>query len=160
MMHDEFTPKAQDGITESSNQKSLSPDDIVSILNGPIDQLLEYLGVDDCDDLDQADSKTPDRPYIENEDGFSTLEAMDRFLQTTKSIPDDLWRAFDEAIGYDSATPVSWAVGRLKILYLRTERGETISVPAANAELSKDTFEQVITEYFSSFIYKCILKPY
>ena len=96
----------------------------------------------------------------ELEEGRARNAELDCFLQTAESIPDDLWRAFDDAIGYDSATPVSWAVGRLKILYLRTERGETISVPAANAVLSKDTFKQVITEYFSSFIYKCILKPY
>jgi len=97
--------------------------------------------------------------YKKLEEGKARNAALDRFLQTTESIPDDLWRAFDAAIGYDSATPVTWALKRLKILCLRTENGETISVPAANAVLSKDTFEQVISEWFSPFIYACILKP-
>ena len=93
------------------------------------------------------------------EEGKARNAALDRFLQTTESIPDDLWEAIDQAIGYDSATPVKWAVKRLKILYLRTENGEKIAVPAANAVLSKDTFEQVISEWFSPFIYECILEP-
>jgi len=94
----------------------------------------------------------------EREEGKARLAELDRFLQTTESIPDDLWRDFDDAIGYDSATPVSWACGRLKILYLRTENGENISVPAAHAVLNKDTFRQVISDCFSPFIYECILK--
>ena len=96
----------------------------------------------------------------ELEDGKVKNAKLDRFLQTTESIPDDLWWDFDEAIGYNSATPVTWAVKRLKILYLRTENGETISVPAANAVLSKGTFEHVITKCFSHFIYECMFKPY
>jgi len=94
----------------------------------------------------------------EREDGKALLAELDHFLQTTESIPDDLWRDINDAISYDSATPVSWACGRLKIIYLRTENGENISVPAANIVLSKDTFKQFISEYFSPFIYKCILE--
>ena len=94
------------------------------------------------------------------EEGKARLAELDLFLQTAESIPDDLWQKIDDAIGYDSATPVSWAVGRLKVLYLRTENGEKTSVPAANAVLNKDTFEQVISEYFSPFIYACILNHY
>ena len=94
------------------------------------------------------------------EEGKVRLAALDRFLQTTDSIPDDLWWSICDAIGYDSATPVSWACGRLKVLYLRTENGENISVPAANAVLSKDTFKPFISDYFSPFIYACMFKPY
>ena len=92
------------------------------------------------------------------EEGKARNAKLDRFLQTTESIPDDLWQVFEQAIGYDSATPVKWAVKRLKVLYLRTENGESIAVPAAKAVLSKDTFEQVISEWFSPFIYECILE--
>jgi len=95
---------------------------------------------------------------IQREDARLQLALQDNFLRVTASIPDDLWREFGEAIGYDAATPVSWAVGRLKILYLRTENGESISVPAIDAVLNKETFETVISECFSPFIYKCILK--
>ena len=94
----------------------------------------------------------------ELEEGKLRLAELDRFLQTTESIPDDLWWSFSDAIGYDSATPVSWAVGRLKILYLRTENGEKISVPAAHTVLSRDTFKQVISEHFSPHTYKWILE--
>ena len=94
----------------------------------------------------------------ELKEGKVRLEALDRFLQTTESISADLWWSICDAIGYDSATPVSWACGRLKVLYLRTENGESISIPAAKAVLSKDTFKPFISEYFSPFIYKCILE--
>jgi hypothetical protein len=96
--------------------------------------------------------------YQQLEEGKARNAKLDLFLQTTDSIPDNLWRAFDEAIGYDSATPVQWAVKRLKVLYLRTENGESISVPFINAVLSKDTFDQVISEWFSPFIYEHILE--
>jgi len=94
----------------------------------------------------------------ELEEGKARLAELDHFLQTAESIPDDLWWSICDAIGYDSATPVSWACGRLKVLYLRTENGESISVPAAKVVLCKDTFESFISEYFSPFIYKCILE--
>ena len=92
------------------------------------------------------------------EKGKMLLFKQDRFLQTAKTIPDELWQQFDYAIGYDSGTPVSWAVGRLKILHARTEKGEKISVPVINAVLTRETFEQVICEQFSPFIYKCIVE--
>ena len=94
----------------------------------------------------------------ELEEGRIRLAKTDRFLQTAESIPDDFWWGICDAIGYDSATPVSWACGRLKVLYLRTEKGESIAVPAANVVLSRDTFKPFISEYFSPFIYECILK--
>ena len=81
-------------------------------------------------------------------------------MRVTDSIPDDLWRAFDKAVGYDSATPVTWAVKRLKVLYSRTENGESVSVPLAGVVLNKDMFERVISEWFSPFIYECLFKPY
>ena len=94
----------------------------------------------------------------ELEEGRARLAASDSFLQTAESIPDDLWWAVCDAIAYNSAAPVSWACGRLKVLWLRTENGESISVPAAEAVLDKDTFESFISDYFSPFIYKCILE--
>jgi hypothetical protein len=94
----------------------------------------------------------------ELEEGKVRLELLDAFLRTAESIPDDLWWSICDAIGYDAATPVSWACGRLKVLYLRTENDESISVPAANVILCKDTFKTFILEYFSPFIYECILK--
>jgi|GEM_PF-1396925 len=96
----------------------------------------------------------------EIESGKARNAELDRFLQTADSIPDDLWWAICEAVGYDSATPVTWAVKRLKILYLRTENGERISVPAAKTVLSKKTFKPFISDYFSRFIYECMFKLY
>ena len=60
----------------------------------------------------------------ELEEGRARNAELDCFLQTAESIPDDLWRAIADAIGYNSATPVTWAVKRLKVLYLRTENDE------------------------------------
>jgi len=94
------------------------------------------------------------------EEGKARNAELDRFLLTAESIPDDLWCAIAEAIGYDSATPVTWAVKRLKVLYIRTENDEKISIPAANVVLSKDTFKPFISGYFSPFIYECMFKPY
>ena len=94
----------------------------------------------------------------ELEEGKVRLALLDDFLMTTESIPDDLWWSICDAIGYDSATPVSWACGRLKVLYLRTENGESISVPAANVILCKNTFKSFISGYFSPFIYENILE--
>ena len=91
-------------------------------------------------------------------EGKARLEAQDQFLRTTDTIPDDLWRGIVKAILYDSATPVSWAGGRLKIIYQRTQNGESISVPAAHVVLTKDTFEPFITEYFSRFMFEYILR--
>jgi len=98
------------------------------------------------------------RPYVEYINGLSEHEALDRFLQTTKSIPDDLWWDFDNAIGYDAAASVGWASGRLKTLYLRIENGESISVPVVNAVLNKETFEPIISEHFSPFMYRHIVE--
>jgi len=94
------------------------------------------------------------------EEGKIRNAKLDGFLQTAESVPDDLWWNICDAIGYDSATPVTWAVKRLKILYARTENGENISVPAAKIVLNKDTFKPFISEYFSTFIYECMFKPY
>ena len=100
----------------------------------------------------------PMKDQEEREKAKLRLAELDRFLQTTESIPDNLWWNIGDAIGYDSATPVSWAVGRLKILYLRTENGENISVPAAHAVLNKDTFKDVISDHFSPHTYTWILE--
>jgi hypothetical protein len=92
------------------------------------------------------------------EEGEKRMAKLEKFLRTTDTIPDDLWYAFHEAVNYDSATPVSWAGRCMKILYLRTENGESISVPKINAVLTKDTFQAVITEQFSEFMYGYILE--
>ena len=83
---------------------------------------------------------------------------LDAFLQTTDTLPDDTWYAICDAITYDAATPVNWACRKLKIIYLRTENGESIALPAKNIVLNKENFKTFIIEFFSDFIFKQILK--
>ena len=92
-----------------------------------------------------------------DEEAIEANKKLDKYLQTATFISDDLWHSLCDAITYNSATPVNWACRKLKIIYLRTQNGESIGLPIKNTVLNKDNFEAIITEEFSDFIFNHML---
>ena len=84
----------------------------------------------------------------------------DDSLRTSASIPDDLWKGIVDAINYDSASTVGWAIKKLSIVYERIQLGERIFLPSIDAYLEKSNFEAVICKTFSQFIFNEILELY
>ncbi|HEX3047585.1 MAG TPA: hypothetical protein VHY08_22730, partial [Bacillota bacterium] len=64
----------------------------------------------------------------------------DDFLRTSAFISADLWDGIIDAISYDSASTVGWAVKKLSIVYERVQMGEKIFVQNINAYLEKSNF--------------------
>jgi len=93
-----------------------------------------------------------------DEEAIEANKKLDNYLQITDTISDELWYSFHEAITYNSATPVNWACRKLKIIYLRTQNGESIALPIKNTALNKDNFETIIKAEFSDFIFNHILE--
>ena len=93
-----------------------------------------------------------------DEETIAANKKLDEYLQTATFISNELWYSICDAIGYDAAISVNWACRKLKILYLRTQNGESIELPIKNTALNKDNFEAIINEEFLPFIFRCMLE--
>lgn len=89
---------------------------------------------------------------------YSDEIPLEIHLTTVKSISDSVWKKIRDAVSYDSATPVRWAVSMLKIIYVRVLADEQISVPHLGIVLTKWNFKEVVTKQFSDFIFSEVLK--
>ncbi len=78
---------------------------------------------------------------------------MNEYLKITLSVSDEIWKSMMDAVGYNAATSVNWAVKKLKIIYGRTKSGDRIYVPYLKTYLDSANFEKVICECFSEFIF-------
>ncbi|MFY2556900.1 hypothetical protein ACN469_04665 [Corallococcus terminator] len=76
--------------------------------------------------------------------GHRTLAERDRALDETGYVDRDLFAEFDVTYGYNAATPMSWLLGRLKVLGRRLETGRSLSLydPASGAQQPVDSMEQ------------------
>ena len=79
-------------------------------------------------------------------------------LETSTVIPDAVWREICDDIGYAAGYSIRSACRILKIIYLRTQNGESIELPLKGIVLNKSNFEKIIIEYFEPFIFQCILE--
>ncbi|MBN8233204.1 hypothetical protein JYK02_37390 [Corallococcus macrosporus] len=73
-----------------------------------------------------------------------TLAQRQRALEETGRVDEGLYLEFNAAYGYNSATPMSWLLARLKHLAHRLEIGQSLSLydPASGAQQTVDSMEQ------------------
>ena len=88
------------------------------------------------------------------------IKNLDSLLKATNVIPKKVWEHIDDAIGYNAASSVPGACKILKVIYLRIQEGESITLhlPSETIVLDKNNFEQFISTYFSPFIFEQTLK--
>lgn len=76
--------------------------------------------------------------------GQRTLVQLDRALDETGCVDRELFSEFEVTYGYNAATPMSWLLGRLKVLAHRLAAGRSLSLhePSSGAQRTVESMEQ------------------
>ncbi|RYZ17591.1 MAG: hypothetical protein EOO70_01475 [Myxococcaceae bacterium] len=76
--------------------------------------------------------------------GHRPLAQQRRDMEKTGRVDEDLYLEFNAAYGYNSATPMSWLLARLKSLAHRLAIGQSLSLydPTSGAQQTVDSMEQ------------------